>query len=435
MNDRVHDVPSAAAAATPPKTGFVGTMVRVAENLSYSMFGGSGGGGRGYDGGANMREGRWGRRPFGPDNNLRTYQRDKNRVRQSIQETAVLRRARDVKASNWVGENGINPLLDQYPEIQRRWLDWSESKECDANGRHSLLGITKQIVNAVYGDGEVLQRFRDRDPDNVFDMMAVKMSGVGLQLQPMEIDHLVLGRNQVEANGTVTVEGENRSQYNNQVLGFYLYRRHPEILVSVPMSGPNLPVWVPAVDVQRISHVDRIGAQRSMPPMKPILSTNRNRQDYVDAEIIRKGVAARRTYIIQSPGLANDKEVLAQAMGHYANSNIDGQSTTGNNEFVVSMPENGEALSLPPGWEFKVTDPADVGEGFAPFMKMIGQEIAAGTGQPYVQVSMDAGQDVLLGLLVAVVLVVLLGLLIVVVVGLRHSFDSIASRKHWATIG
>jgi capsid protein len=248
--------------------------------------------------------------------------------------------------------------------------------------------MTKQVANAIGTDGEVLNRFRDRDPDNVFDRMATKMSGVGVQLQLMEIDHLVLGRNWVEENGTVTVEGENRSQYNGQILGYFLYRRHPEILVSVPMSGPNLPVWVPAVDVLRVSHVDRIGAQRMMPPMKPILSTMRNRQDYVDAEIIRKGVAARRTYIIKSPGLANDKEVLQQMMGGYSGASVDGQSPEG--EFVISMPENGEALSLPPGWDFQVTDPADVGEGFAPFMKMIGQEIAAGTGQPYVQVSMDA---------------------------------------------
>jgi lambda family phage portal protein len=385
MSDKLQDLPIVVSSANRAKQNVFGRALTVLNGVRLAMM-------HGYDGGDRMRFGRWGgpRENWGPDRQLVYYERDKNRVRQQVVENPIARRSRNVKVSNWIGDQGFIPRLDPFPEINKRWLAWSESKECDANSRHTFLGLQKQLGNAIATDGEILSRFRDRDPNSVFDRALTKNSGVGVQVQLMEIDHLVLGRNRIEENGTVTIEGENRSQYNNGVLGYYLYRRNPLALVVVPMNGPNLPVWYPAADVLRISHVDRIGATRSAPPLKTILPTLKDRYDYLDAEIVRKGVAARRTYVIKMPGMPDDKDVLKSIMGMRAEgADIEAEGKTASGEYVVSMPDTGESISLPPGWDMAALDPADVGEGFLPFNQVVGQEIAAGTDQAYVNVTMD----------------------------------------------
>lgn len=385
MSDVVNDLPAVATSAVeiiPPRKrrrSILSSALSVISGTRLSAM-------VGYDGGDRMRMGRWGEKAYGPDRLSQTYVRDLNRVRQQIAKNPVAKRSRNAKVTDWIGDQGFIPRLDPYPEINARWIDWSESTECDANGRVTLLGMQKQLGNGLAGDAGIMFRFRDRDPNNVFDRALTKVSGVGFQVQPLEIDHLVLGRNQVEANGTVTIDGENRSQYNGAILGYYIYRRHPQARIAVPAGGDNLPVWIPAADMLRIDLVDRIGAPRSEPLLRTILPTLKDRYDYLDAEIVRKGVAARRTYVIKMPGMPNDIDNLRAILGAQGGE-IEGETEDGRP--VVSMPETGEALALPAGWDMQALDPADVGEGFLPFMKIVGQEIAAGTDQPYVKVSMD----------------------------------------------
>lgn len=339
----------------------------------------------GVDGG--MR-GLWGTRSYGPDNQLRTYQRDLNRVREQVATNPLARNAVKVRVDNLIGSWGFEPKIDHLPAVKRLWNDWWGSRECDANGMHTGLGLTRQALEAVETDGECVLRIRDRDPANRIDMAMFPMSGVGMQIQLMEIDHLDIDRTREEPDGTVTTAGVNRSQYNNAVLGYWLKPRHPQALLAVPLSNTtNEAVWIPARDVLRLRKVDRIGTPRSSPPLRVILGTLKDRRDWMDAAIVKAGVAARRVYWVSPPGLPDDKQVLKQLLGGIsAEALIEGQNASG--EYVISLPENGEITMLPPGWKVEDSKPAELGD-LTGFCQIVGQEIAAGTGIPYAIVTQD----------------------------------------------
>ncbi len=393
MSGKADNLPTVVTTQAAEKQTLRVRTVKAASNLLLSMFGGvglfgtAGPGVYGYDGGLRREMGPWGDKIYGPDMELLFYVRDLNRIRQQIAENPTALRARNYRSTALIADQGFIPRLDPWPEIKERWIAWSESTECDAMGERTLLGLQKQWANAIVGDGDVLCRIRERDPDIGEDKALTPNSGTGIQLQLMEIDHLQIGRNMVEADGTVSIDGVNRNPRNNQILGYYLYRRHPQSWISIPLVPNNLPVWVPASQILRGRHIDRIGSTRSAPPYKTILPRIRAKDEYVEAEIDRKKVSARRAFIVKMPGLPNDKDVLMALVGARQDVSVDGSTADG--DTVISLPENGEMLALPPGWDMSPADPADVGGGFLPFMQVVGQEIAIGTGQPYYAITGD----------------------------------------------
>lgn len=383
MSDKANNLPTVMTGQVlQPRQSLRTRMVSAVSSLKYSF-----GGGGSYDGGLRRRMGNWGDKSYGPDQNLQTFKRDLNRMRQQIAENPTALRARNYRATALVGDQGFIPRLDPWPEIRDRYMLWSESIECDAQGENTMLGLTKQWVNGIIGDGNVACRIRERDPNIAEDKALTVNSGTGIQLQMLEIDHLQTSRNQVEADGSVTINGVNRNPRNNAILGYYMYRRHPDARIGVPNLVDNQAVWIPASQILMKRHIDRIGSTLSSPPNKSILARIKAKDEFIEAEMDRKNVSARRTHVLHMPNLPDNKEVLEAMLGMRPDVSVDGQ--TGAGDVVISMPENGEMLALPEGWKLESLDPADVGEGFLPFMQAVGREIAIGTGQPYYAITGD----------------------------------------------
>ncbi len=322
----------------------------------------------GFDAGSTSRRLRtWGTGTPGPN------------IALSLNGEIIRRRSRKLRNDNpWV-DNGIESQVSNLigRGLTPRWRTgskrlnkqikelWKESVlETDSDGILDFYGQQALAATCLIESGEVLGRFQ-YEPSSLNIL-------VPLTLQLLEPDHLDGNADTVLKNGVIKmgIEFNNRGRR----VAYHLYKEHPdESFVSDFYSGET--IRVPAKDILHIFKPIRPGQFRGRPWLTTIITRTYQLDEYEDAELKRKAIAAMFAGFVRSTeGNPEDVE-------------IPGEETTYDNEDVIAI-EPGMMQHVT-GEEIKFAAPADVGQTYEVWIKQQLRAVAAGMGITYEQLTGD----------------------------------------------
>ncbi|GER08840.1 phage portal protein [Iodidimonas muriae] len=267
-------------------------------------------------------------------------------------------------AGNVVGD-GIKPsalIADAglKADVQRLWLDWTD--EADAEGFTDFYGLQRRAAREVFMAGEVFFRFR---PRRATDGLIVP-----LQLQMIPSEMLPLTRNEQIAGGNVIRQGIEFDRIGRRV-AYHFLRRHPGDVTDPGLVGET--VRVPASEVIHVIDPVDAGQLRGVSRFAPGIVKLFLLDQYDDAELDRKKVAAMHALFITTPAPAEPFDV--------AESDEAGERT-------MDL-EPGQIVMLEPGEEIQTSAPADVGQTYEPFQYRTLLQVSAALGIPYAYLSND----------------------------------------------
>ena len=264
-------------------------------------------------------------------------------------------------AANTVGD-GISPnssieQASRKDAVQRLWLAWTD--DADAEGLTDFYGLQRRASREVFMTGEVFLRFR---PRRVEDRLVVP-----LQVQMLPSEMLPLNHNAVDGNGNVIRQGIEFDRVGRRV-AFHFLRRHPGDSTDPGLSGET--VRVPASEVLHIIDPVEAGQLRGVSRFAPAIVKLFLLDQYDDAELDRKKVAAMYAMFVTSPAPDNP---LAPP----------------DEEYEVAP---GQVVRLDPGEDVTVSAPADSGSTYEPFQYRTLLQISAALGIPYGYLSNDGAK-------------------------------------------
>lgn len=287
------------------------------------------------------------------------------RARQIVRSNPYAANAADSFVANAVG-TGIAPsslIADtaMKDELQKVWLAWTD--EADADGLTDFYGLQALAARAMFEAGECFVRFRPRRPEDGL--------GVPLQLQLLEAEHLPFDKNEIGGNGNQIRCGIEFDKIGRRV-AYHFYRKHPGD--TTDQSGKGEIVRVPASEILHLYRPLRPGQIRGVPWISPALVKLYLLDQYDDAELDRKKVAALFAGFITK----NAPE-----------DNLLGEGATAADGSAVAGLSPGTMQVLLPGEDVKFSSPADVGGSYEMFQYRTLLAIAAALGVPYTNVTGD----------------------------------------------
>lgn len=267
-------------------------------------------------------------------------------------------------AGNVVGD-GIKPSslitdADLKARVQRLWLDWTD--DSDAEGFTDFYGQQRRAAREVFIAGEVFLRFRPRRPE---DGLVVP-----LQLQMIPSEMLPLTRNEQIAGGNVIRQGIEFDRIGRRV-AYHFLRRHPGDVTDPGLSGET--VRVPASEIIHVIDPVDAGQLRGVSRFAPGIVKLFLLDQYDDAELDRKKVAAMHALFITTPAPAEPFDIA--------------ESDEGTERTMDLQP--GQIVMLEPGEEVQTSAPADVGQTYEPFQYRTLLQVSAALGLPYAYLSND----------------------------------------------
>lgn len=287
------------------------------------------------------------------------------RARQIVRSNPYASNAADSFVANAVGA-GIKPsslVQDQTlkDEIQRVWLAWTD--EADADGLTDFYGLQALVARAMFEAGECFIRFRSRRPEDGLT--------VPLQLQLLEAEMLPLSKTELGTTGNAIRCGIEFDAIGRRV-AYHFYRKHPGDSTDTGNKGDI--VRVPASEILHIYRPQRPGQIRGVPWVAPALVKLFLLDQYDDAELDRKKVAALFAGFITKA--SPEDNLLGEVAADGAGSAIAGLSP-------------GTMQVLLPGEDIKFSSPADVGNSYEPFQYRTTLAVCAALGMPYTNVTGD----------------------------------------------
>ena len=265
-------------------------------------------------------------------------------------------------AANTVGD-GIKPISKladaaRKEELQRLWLAWTD--EADAEGLTDFW-LQRRAAREVFLAGEVFVRIR---PRRVEDGLTVP-----LQLQMLPSEMLPLHETGVARNGNAIRQGIEFDRIGRRV-AYHFFRRHPGDSTDPGLSGEI--VRVPASEVIHVIDPVEGGQLRGVSKLAPAIVKLFLLDQYDDAELDRKKVAAMYAMFVTSPAPENPLAPLD-----------DEEMPAG----VEISP--GQIVRLDPGEDVTVGQPADSGATYEPFQYRTLLQISAALGIPYPYLAND----------------------------------------------
>ncbi|MBF0354959.1 MAG: phage portal protein [Alphaproteobacteria bacterium] len=287
------------------------------------------------------------------------------RARYLIRNNGYAANAIESWAGNVVGA-GIKPsslVVDAKlkPAIQKLWLSWTD--ESDAEGFTDFYGQQRRAAREVFIAGEVFFRFRPRWPEDGLS--------VPLQLQMIPSEMLPLNRNETLASGNLIRQGIEFDRIGKRV-AYHFLKRHPGDVTDPGVSGET--VRVPASEVVHIMDPVDAGQLRGVSRFAPAIVKLFLLDQYDDAELDRKKVAAMYALFVTTPS-PGEPFGMAEETGADGERNMDVQP--------------GQVVMLEPGEEIQTSAPADVGGSYEAFQYRTLLQISAALGVPYAYLSND----------------------------------------------
>jgi lambda family phage portal protein len=256
-------------------------------------------------------------------------------------------------AANAVGE-GIKPSAtgvtgETKQALQALWLAWTD--EADAEGLTDFYGLQRRAARECFIAGEVFVRLRPRRAEDGLR--------VPLQLEMLPSEMLPL-RDWIDGNGNEVRQGIEIDAIGRRV-AYHFHRRHPGEMGALRRGMPGDTVRVPAEEVVHIIDPVEAGQLRGVSRMAPAIVKLFLLDQYDDAELDRKKVAAMYAMFITSPAAENPLEPAED-------------------EIEVAP---GQVVRLDPGDDVKIGDPADSGGTYEPFQYRTLLQVSAALGVPY----------------------------------------------------
>jgi lambda family phage portal protein len=306
---------------------------------------------------------------FGASDVLRARSRD------MIRKNAWAFNGSEVFVSEAIG-TGIKPQC-QHPDpdvkafLQKLWTQWTDY--CDSHGTSDFYGLQALAVRGMMEGGEVFVRVRYRRPSDGFK--------IPMQLQLLEAEHCPTTYNVVLDNGNIVKAGIEFNQIGQRV-AYWLYPVHPG--EYNPGVYNLVPVRVPAAQVYHLFRPIRPGQIRGEPWLSRALVRLYDYDQYTDADLTRKKVAALFAGFITEIN-PDDPPVPEQRLPNVAG---DGNFPIEEGISFTGL-EPGTLQKLRPGEDVKFADPAATGTGFKDFNTACLREIAAAIGVTYEQLTGD----------------------------------------------
>tara|TARA_R110002072_G_scaffold2173_4_gene18038 strand:+ start:2796 stop:4307 length:1512 start_codon:yes stop_codon:yes gene_type:complete len=266
-------------------------------------------------------------------------------------------------AANTVGD-GIKPIskigdAKKKEELQRLWLAWTD--EADAEGLTDFYGQQRRAAREVFIAGEVFFRIRMRRANDGLT--------VPLQLQMLPSEMLPLEQTGTTANGNAIRQGIEFDRIGRRV-AYHFLRRHPGDSTDPGLAGEV--VRVPASEVIHVIDPVEGGQLRGVSKLAPAIVKLFLLDQYDDAELDRKKVAAMYAMFVTSPAPENP---LAP---------VEDEDTPAGVEISP-----GQIVRLDPGEDVTVGQPADSGATYEPFQYRTLLQISAALGIPYPYLAND----------------------------------------------
>jgi len=266
-------------------------------------------------------------------------------------------------AANTVGD-GIKPISQianaaHKEELQRLWLAWTD--EADSEGLTDFYGLQRRAAREVFLAGEVFFRIRPRRSSDGLS--------VPLQLQMLPAEMLPLHQTGVAGNGNAFRQGIEFDRVGRRV-AYHFLRRHPGDSTDLGLAGEM--VRVPASEVIHVIDPVEAGQLRGVSKLAPAIVKLFLLDQYDDAELDRKKVAAMYAMFVTSPAPENP---LLPA---------EDDDTLGG--FEISP---GQIVRLDPGEDVTVGQPADSGATYEPFQYRTLLQVASALGIPYPYLTND----------------------------------------------
>jgi len=311
------------------------------------------------------RLGEWGLSASGPSASQMSIGGLRKRARNLERNNAVANGAIDSFVSNLVGTD-ISPTWnldneDQREELQQLWDD--SQLEADFYGVSDFYGTQEIVCRGMVRDGECLARFHDLRPS--YNMV------VPLQVQLLEPDHLDVAYTDISQEGNEIrygIEWKDGRRYK-----YWLYKDHPGEMF---LTGTDLTRI--AVDAEDMSHVFRplrAGQARGFSRLAPIILKLHDIDQYDDAELVRKKVAALWGGFIYS-----DSPAVPTMPGQHGKKENGVQSVT---------LKAGTFPVLRDGMKIAFSESPDVGNNHFDYMKTQFRLVARGVGITYEQLTGD----------------------------------------------
>ena len=291
----------------------------------------------------------------------------RNRARDQIRKNPWAAQAVDRFVANAVG-TGIKPQ-SRHPEEETRetlheeWLGWTDRSDPEEVGDYYEQQAL--IVRSIFESGEVFARKLKRGPADG--------SGVPLQIQVLEADHVPLSENRLAGNGNIVIAGIEFDALGARV-AYHMYREHPGEFIAQRPRGWELE-RVPAAEILHLFGRKRPGQVRGAPHLASVLARLHSIDQFEDAELLRKKIAAMFAAFI-TPAVRDDGTPLLEGT----------PDSKGVAEITL---EPGATQVLPAGAEINFSAPAEVGGSYDPFMQWNLHAIAAGAGVTYEQLTGD----------------------------------------------
>jgi lambda family phage portal protein len=266
-------------------------------------------------------------------------------------------------AANTVGD-GIKPISKigdaaRKEELQRLWLAWTD--EADAEGLTDFYGLQRRAAREVFIAGEVFFRIR---PRRAGDGLTVP-----LQLQMLPAEMLPLEQTGTAANGNAIRQGVEFDRIGRRV-AYHFLRRHPGDSTDPGLAGEV--VRVPAAEVIHVIDPVEGGQLRGVSKLAPAIVKLFLLDQYDDAELDRKKVAAMYAMFVTSPAPENPLAPPEEEFGDAG--------------YEISP---GQIVRLDPGEDVTVGQPADSGATYEPFQYRTLLQISAALGIPYPYLAND----------------------------------------------
>ena len=323
------------------------------------------------------RLGTWGLSGNGPNTivsqdgaNLRA------RARKIVRENPIAKNAVESYVASAVGK-GITPRWQsESEEINKNILKlW---KQCvpymDADGVLDFYGQQSQVVRTVLTAGEILAHMLVVKKD--------KNNPVPFKVRLMEPDMFkqctveYISRNRTIRMG---IEFDN----NNVRKAYHVYKEHPgDTIVTSAFSFASDIIRIPVEDMMHIFVPLRPGQIRGITRFSTLITRLRQLDEYEDAELTRKKVAAMfSAFVISDSGDAD----LSAMPGE----NEDVVDSDGSTVTLASL-EPGLVTYLRSGAnDIKFAQPADVGANYQVWLQQQLREIAMGMEVTYEQLTGD----------------------------------------------
>lgn len=194
-------------------------------------------------------------------------------------------------SNNTIG-TGIRAKIDStnkagLARLSKAWVDWSDSTDCDNEGRKTLGGIQKMVMRAVVESGDCLVLKRT-DPK----------STVPLKLIVLEIDFLDMNKNSTQMNADNSFDFLGiRFNARGQRTHYWLYDVHPG---ESYRGGSMQSRLVPADSVIHVFEQSRPGQQLGVPYGVSAFLRVRDMDEYNDAQVMRQKIAACYSVFIRT---------------------------------------------------------------------------------------------------------------------------------------